>query len=78
MMAEDTSFHGLMHYRELLGDERFWGSLLHTFIIMAVALPAELLLGLALAWLLLDRMPGKQIFVRTAVPRPAASRTCRG
>lgn len=63
MMAEDTSFQGLLHYRELLGDGRFWSSLLHTFIIMAVALPAELFLGLAIAYLLLDRMPGKQIFV---------------
>ncbi len=67
MMDEDTSFHGLMHYRELMGDGRFWGSLRNTFIIMAIALPAELLLGLALAYLLLDRMPGKQVFVALLV-----------
>ena len=67
MMAEDTSFQGLLHYRALLSDGRFWASLLHTFIIMAVALPAELLLGLGLAYLLLDRMPGKQVFVALLV-----------
>jgi multiple sugar transport system permease protein len=67
MMDEDTSFHGLMHYRHLLDDARFWLSLLHTFIFMAVALPAELVLGLALAYLFLEWMPGRQVFVALLV-----------
>jgi multiple sugar transport system permease protein len=67
MMDEDTSFHGLVHYEALVSDRRFWASLGHTLLIIAIALPAELLLGLALAHLFLERMPGKQIFVSLLV-----------
>ncbi len=67
MMDEDTTFNGLIHYRALIGDARFWQSLWHTLIFMAVALPAELLLGLALAYLFLERMPGKQAFIALLV-----------
>ncbi len=67
MMEEDTSFHGLRHYEFLIGDTRFWESLLHTFVILIIALPIELLLGLALAYLFLSRMPGRQIFVALLV-----------
>ena len=67
MMEEDTSFHGFIHYKTLISDERFWESLWHTLIFIAVALPAELLLGLALAYLFLERMPGKQAFIALLV-----------
>jgi multiple sugar transport system permease protein len=67
MMDEDTTFNGLIHYRALMSDVRFWQSLGHTIFFMAIALPAELLLGLALAYLFLDRMPGKQVFVALLV-----------
>lgn len=67
MMDEDTSFHGLLHYRALIDDARFWESLLHTMIFVVVALPAELILGLAMAYLFLDRLPGRQIFVALLV-----------
>ncbi len=67
MMDEDTTFHGLMHYRALLEDARFWESLLHTFIFVVVALPAELIFGLAMAYLFLERLPGRQIFVALLV-----------
>ena len=67
MMFEDTSFQGAKHYIALASDARFWESLLHTFLFLAIALPAELLLGLALAYLFLDRMPGKQIFIALLV-----------
>lgn len=63
MFAEDTSFQGAVHYRRLMADARFWQSVLHTAIFLAVALPLELVLGMLLALLLLDRLPGKQIFV---------------
>ena len=67
MMDEDTSFHGFIHYSTLISDERFWESLWHTLIFIAVALPAELLLGLAMAYLFLERMPGKQVFIALLV-----------
>ena len=63
MFGEDTSFRGGVHYARLMTDTRFWESILHTMIFLAVALPLELILGLLLALLLLDRLPGKQIFV---------------
>ncbi|MEZ5934966.1 MAG: sugar ABC transporter permease [Alphaproteobacteria bacterium] len=67
MMEEDTSFSGLMNYARLFGDARLWWALLHTLIFTAVALPLELILGLAMAYLFLDRMPGRQIFVALLV-----------
>lgn len=67
MMDEDTSFHGLIHYRDVLTDLRFWQALAHTMIFVAVALPLELILGLALAYLFLERMPGRQVFVALLV-----------
>jgi multiple sugar transport system permease protein len=51
------------NYAYLFKDKRLWESLLHTVIITAIALPIELVLGLAMAQLFLERMPGRQIFV---------------
>jgi len=59
----DTSFQGFDNYARLFGDDRFWESVLHTGVITGIALPLELVLGLLLAWLFLDRLPGRQAFV---------------
>ena len=67
MMDTDTSFAGLYNYANLLKDSRLWESLFHTLLITAVALPAELVLGLTMAHLFLDRMPGRQVFVSLLV-----------
>lgn len=67
MMAEDTSFSGLMNYEMLFEDKRLWLSLWHTVIFTVIALPIELGLGLLMAFLFLERMPGKQIFVALLV-----------
>lgn len=67
MLEEDTSFHGLLNYARLLHDARFWQALGHTFTFLAIALPIELALGLLLALLLLEDMPGKQVFVALLV-----------
>lgn len=67
MTEVDTSFQGLLNYRLLFSDERLWQSLLHTAIFMAVALPIELLLGLAMAQLFIDRMPGRAVFIALLV-----------
>ncbi len=67
MMEEDTSFHGLIHYGFLFEDLRLWQSLLHTLLITAIALPIELLIGLLMALLFLDRMPGRPVFVSLLV-----------
>lgn len=67
MMDVDTSFAGLYNYANLFKDARLWQSLAHTLLITAVALPIELVLGLAMAYLFLEKMPGRQIFVSLLV-----------
>ena len=67
MMDTDTSFAGLYNYKQLFKDSRLWWSLAHTLLITAIALPLELILGLAMAYLFLERMPGRQIFISLLV-----------
>jgi multiple sugar transport system permease protein len=67
MTDVDTSFQGLLNYRLLFHDQRMWGALLHTLIFIAIALPVELVLGLAMAQLFIDRIPGRQLFVALLV-----------
>lgn len=50
------------NYGDLFSDKKLWGSLGRTFIIVAVCVPAEFLLGLGLATLFVDKFPGKRIF----------------
>jgi multiple sugar transport system permease protein len=67
MIDEDTSFQGLMNYQRLLSDQRFWEALGHTLMFTAIALPVELILGLLLAILFLEELPGRPIFVALLV-----------
>jgi multiple sugar transport system permease protein len=67
MMDTDTSFAGLFNYANLFKDRRLWESLLHTLLITVIALPIELLLGLAMAYLFLEKLPGRQIFISLLV-----------
>jgi multiple sugar transport system permease protein len=67
MMDTDTSFHGLYNYANLFKDARLWWSIFHTVLITVIALPLELVIGLAMAYLFLDKMPGRQIFVSLLV-----------
>ncbi|MEX3009584.1 carbohydrate ABC transporter permease [Hoeflea sp. TYP-13] len=56
------SFNFFEQYLYLLEDERFWGSLWRTLLIMLVCVPAEFLLGLGLAYLFIDQFPGRKLF----------------
>lgn len=67
MTDNDTSFQGLLNFKALLDDTRLWQSLMHTLIFTAIALPLELIFGLAMAQLFIDRLPGRQIFVALLV-----------
>ena len=67
MLEEDRSFHGWLHYAALFKDTRLWLSLLHTLIIAGIALPVELILGMLMALLFLERLPGRQVFVALLV-----------
>lgn len=67
MLEEDTSFSGFIHYAALFRDTRLWESLLHTVIILVIALPLELILGLLMAYLFLEKLPGRPIFIALLV-----------
>jgi multiple sugar transport system permease protein len=67
MTNTDTGFVGLRNYAHLFSDERLWKSLLHTIIFTAIALPLELVLGLAMAELFLNQLPGRRIFIALLV-----------
>ena len=67
MMDTDTSFAGLYNYANLFNGQAPVGALLHTLLITVIALPIELLLGLAMAYLFLEEMPGRQIFMSLLV-----------
>ena len=67
MIDNDTSFNGLVNYAALFADTRLWESLLHTISFTAIALPLELILGLLMAQLFIDHLPGRQIFVALLV-----------
>ena len=67
MLEEDTSFHGLLHYRHLFEDARLWESIGHTLLITGIALPVELGLGLLMAFLFVEKLPGRPIFVALLV-----------
>ncbi|MEM7026101.1 MAG: sugar ABC transporter permease [Pseudomonadota bacterium] len=67
MMAEDTSFSGFINYARLFQDARLWAAIGHTALFTVIALPIELALGMAMALLFLDRMPGRQVFIALLV-----------
>jgi multiple sugar transport system permease protein len=67
MTDTSTDFIGGANYQQLFHDARLWQALLHTLIITAIALPLELVLGLTMAQLFLERLPGRAIFIALLV-----------
>ena len=67
MTEVSTEFVGARNYKQLFDDVRMWEALLHTVIFTVIALPIELLLGLAMAQLFLEKLPGRQIFIALLV-----------
>ena len=67
IIGENKSFQGGLNYGRLFEDARLWESIWHTLAFTAVALPAELILGLLLALLFVEKMPGRGIFVALLV-----------
>lgn len=67
MTENNTDFIGWANYAQLFKDSRLWQALAHTLIFLVIALPIELLLGLAMAQLFLDKLPGRQVFIALLV-----------
>jgi len=63
MTEVDTTFHGLSNYRLLIADGRLAQALVHTALLAAIALPVELVLGLAMAELFIRYLPGRALFI---------------
>jgi multiple sugar transport system permease protein len=66
-LFKNYDFVGFMNYGRLFGDGRLWYAMLHTLIITAIALPLELVLGLLMAQLFLEKMPLRQLMVALAI-----------
>ena len=54
-------WNSFANYADLFTDDRLWAALGRTLFIMAVCVPVEFALGLALATLFVDDFPGKRI-----------------
>ena len=66
-LMKNYDFAGFLNYARLFQDGRLWSSMLHTLIITAIALPLQLVLGLLMAQLFLNKMPFRQIMVALAI-----------
>lgn len=55
-------WNSFANYSDLAADGRFWSALWRTALVMLICVPAEFLLGLALATLFADDFPGKRVF----------------
>ena len=49
-------------YLYILEDDRVWGALWRTMLIVFFAVPIQFLLGMGLAYLFIDKFPGRKIF----------------
>lgn len=54
-------WNGFANYTDILGDGRLWSALWRTALVIAVCVPVEFFLGLALATLFVDDFPGKRV-----------------
>ena len=64
-----TGYVGLANYVEVLNSARFWHSIMVTGIYVAVSVPAEVVLGFLVAWLVHLGPPGTRTF-RTVIGAP--------
>lgn len=62
LLKESVSFIGLQNYIRLLTDEIFWISLAHSLILTFAAVFLQFVLGLILAWAMIQDLPGMSWF----------------
>lgn len=62
-----NGFVGLENYRELLTDERFWSSLLVSLVYTGTTVILQVVIGLALALLVMDMKRGQGLFRLIAI-----------
>lgn len=67
MLDQDTSFYGFTNYSNLLSDLRFWKAFCNTLIFTIIIVPIQIALGLCMAQLFVEEMPGKQFLAALLV-----------
>lgn len=63
LQSQERPFIGLQNYRDALFDDRVWGALQNTGIIVVAAVALEFLLGLGLALLFSGEFTGKRLMM---------------
>ena len=63
LQSPEHPFIGVDNFRDALTDERAWGALQNTFVIVGAAVALEFLLGLGLALLLVGNLRGKRFVI---------------
>lgn len=71
-LLSPPEFVGLANFQELLSDQAFWRALRYTLTFIVLYVPSVFVLGLALALLLNEKIPGIS-FVRTATFLPVVA-----
>lgn len=62
LLKESVSFIGLKNFSRLLTDEIFWISLAHSLVLTIGAVFLQFVLGLILAWAMIQDLPGMSWF----------------
>lgn len=58
----NQQFAGFENYKRLFHDEVFWASLGHTALYAIIVVPIALILALAIAWIIFDKVKHKSFF----------------
>ncbi|MBE0411080.1 MAG: sugar ABC transporter permease [Anaerolineales bacterium] len=62
LLRETYQFIGLENFTRIIKDDIFWLSLRHSLILTSVVVMLQLVLGLILAWAMMQPLPGMGIF----------------
>ncbi len=62
LLREDVDFVGLDNFGRMLSDDIFWVSFYHSILLTAVVVALQFVLGLVLAWAMMQKLPGMGLF----------------
>lgn len=62
LLREDVNFVGLDNFGRMLSDDIFWVSFYHSILLTAVVVALQFVLGLVLAWAMMQKLPGMGLF----------------
>lgn len=60
---QEPQFIGLENYSTAVADTRLWEAVAHTLVIVVAAVMLELILGFVLAYILSEKLPGKNFII---------------